>query len=85
MKLSLVQNQAIQARMAGIVGTKIFDRFFAGIRFDELDGTLLYAFANDEECAAEIEDGFSHHIAVVAAKILKRPVDVVVVMPKVVQ
>jgi hypothetical protein len=85
MKLSLVQNQAIQARMAGIVGAEIFDRFFAGIRFDELDGTLLYAFANDEECAAEIEDGFSRHIAIVAAKILKRTVDVVVVMPKVVQ
>jgi hypothetical protein len=42
MKLDSVQDQAIQARMALIVGAKTFDRLFAGIRFDELDGYLLY-------------------------------------------
>jgi hypothetical protein len=32
MNITLVQDQAIQARMALIVGAKTFDRLFAGIR-----------------------------------------------------
>ena len=41
MKLSLIEDQAIQARIAGIAGAETFDRIFAGIRFDEIDGNLL--------------------------------------------
>ena len=52
MQITEVQDQAIQARMAGIVGAEIFDRLFAGIRFDEADGPLLYAYARNEEAAA---------------------------------
>jgi hypothetical protein len=85
MKLSEIQDQAIQARVAGVVGAEVFDRLFAGIRFDEMDGTLLYAFAQDEERATEIEDEFSLHIAAIASLILKKNVDVIVVMPKVLQ
>jgi hypothetical protein len=84
-KLSLVEDQAIQARIAYIAGAEIFDRLFAGIRFDEIDGNLLFAIANDEDCAAEIEDEFSHQLAVVATQILAQSVDVVVVLPKVLQ
>ena len=62
-----------------------FDRLFAGIRFDEIDGNLLFAIARDEDCASEIEDEFSHHLAVVATQVLKHSVDVVVVLPKVLQ
>jgi hypothetical protein len=83
MKLSLVEDQAIQARMAAIAGAEIFDRLFAGIRFEEVDGSLLFAVARDEDCATEIEDDFSHQLAVVATQILKQSVDVVVVLPKV--
>lgn len=85
MKLSLIQDQAIQALTAGAVGAETFDRLFAGIRFDKLDGTMLYAFARDEEIASDIEDGYSIYIAAVASRVLKRQVDVVVVMPKVLQ
>jgi hypothetical protein len=85
MRLTDVQDQAIQARMALTVGAKTFDRLFAGIRFDELDGPLLYAYAKDERTAVEIEDDFSLHIAIIAADILKRKVEIVVVMPKVLQ
>jgi hypothetical protein len=85
MKLTLVQDQAIQALMAGAVGAETFDRLFAGIRFDKLDGTMLYAVAKDEEIASDIEDGYSLYIAAVAAHVLKQQVDVVVVMPKVLQ
>ncbi|MGY4499321.1 hypothetical protein ACVWYH_003252 [Bradyrhizobium sp. GM24.11] len=67
MKLSLIQDQAIQALMAGAVGAETFDRLFAGIRFDKLDGTMLYAFAKDEEIASDIEDGYSIYIAAVAS------------------
>jgi hypothetical protein len=85
MQLSDVQNLAIQARMAFIVGAKNFDRLFAGIRFDEADGGLLYAYAKDEETAATIEDEYSLHIAIIASGVLKQEIDVVVVLPKVLQ
>ncbi len=85
MKLSLVEDQAIQARIAFIAGAETFDRLFAGIRFDEVDGNLLFAIARDEDCASEIEDQFSHHLAAVATQILRQNVDVVVVLPKVLQ
>jgi hypothetical protein len=82
MQLTLVQDQAIQARMALIVGAKTFDRLFAGIRFDELDGPLLYVYAKDEEVAAEIEDDYALHISLVASTIVGQEIEVVVVMPQ---
>lgn len=82
---SRVNFLAIQARIAMIVGVETFDSLFAGIRFDELDGDLLYAYAKDEDCAASIEDDFSLHISIVASGILSKPVEIVVVMPKVLQ
>jgi hypothetical protein len=85
MEITEVQNLAIQARMALIVGAKTFDRLFAGIRFDEAEGPLLYAYARDEQSAAEIEDDYALHISIIASQILKQEIDVVVVMPKVVQ
>jgi|ERR1044071_3827406 hypothetical protein len=85
MKLTEIQNLAIQARMAGIVGAEIYDRLFAGVRFDELDGGLLYVAARDEECAAEIEDDFALHIAIIATAVLTTHVEIVVVLPKVLQ
>jgi len=85
MKLTRVQDQAIQALMAGIVGAETFDHAFAGIRFDEIEGTMLYAFARNEDVASDIEDSYSPLIAAVASRVLNKQVDVVVVMPKVLQ
>jgi hypothetical protein len=85
MQLTLVQDQAIQARMALIVGAKTFDRLFAGIRFDELDGPLLYVHAKDEETASQIEDDYSLHISTIASNILGQEVEIVVVLPRVLQ
>jgi lipoprotein signal peptidase len=85
MKLTLVQDQAIQALVAGAVGAETFDRVFAGIRFDEIESTMLYAFARNEDVASDIEDSYSPLIAAVASRVLNKPVDVVVVMPKVLQ
>jgi hypothetical protein len=45
--------------MALIGGDARFDRLFAGIRFDEVDGDMLNAFAKDEETAAELKDNFA--------------------------
>ena len=84
-KIPPVQDQAIQAMMASVVGAEVFDRLFAGIHFDEVDGTMLYAFAKNEYLAAEIEDEFSLHIAAIASRVLRKRVDIVVVMPKVLQ
>jgi hypothetical protein len=48
MQLTLVQEQAITARMALIVGAKEFDHLFLGVRFSEVDGDILFCFARDE-------------------------------------
>jgi hypothetical protein len=85
MKLSHLENLAIQARMALIVGAKTFDRLFAGIRFDEVDGPLLYVYAKNQDIATEIEDDFSLQIAIVASKIIGQRIELVVVTPKVLQ
>ncbi|MGY4259104.1 hypothetical protein ACVI1L_006172 [Bradyrhizobium sp. USDA 4516] len=85
MDLTEIQNYAIQARMAFIVGAGTFDRVFAGIRFAEIDGHLLYVYARDESSAAEIEDNFALPIAIVASQIVGREINVVVVLPKVLQ
>ena len=83
MKLTTIEDLAIQARIALIVGAKTFDRLFAGIRFDEVDGPLLYVFAKDDDAAAEIEDNYSLHISIIASKIIGREIELVVVLPKV--
>jgi hypothetical protein len=62
MHLTPVQDQAIAARMALIVGADGFDRLFQGIQFDEFDGTVLYVYAIDEYRAAEIEETFALHM-----------------------
>jgi hypothetical protein len=85
MKLSLVQSQAIQARMALIVGAKTFDRIFAGVEFDELDGDILFVSAMDEDKGSEMEEKFGLAISVIAAEVLQRPIDIVVILPRVLQ
>lgn len=85
MHLSLVQEQAIAARMAIIVGAKEFDRLFPGVQFSEVDGDILFVFARNEETAAEMEDKYALHISIVATDILKTDISVVMVLPKVLQ
>ena len=82
MKIPLVQDQAIAARMALIVGADNFDRLFQGVQFDEFDGTVLYVYAADEYRAAEIEDTFALHISTIAAAILEREIPIVMVLPQ---
>jgi hypothetical protein len=62
MIITPVQDQAITARMALIVGGTTFDRLFSGVRLDEVDGDILYVYAKNEETAAEMEDSFAVHI-----------------------
>jgi hypothetical protein len=81
-KLTPVQDHAIAARMALIVGGITFDRLFAGVRFDEVEGDILFAYAKDEQTAAEMEDNFAIHISIIATDILKREVGIVLVLPK---
>jgi predicted dehydrogenase len=85
MELTQVQDYAIQAQVAAIIGASVFDRVFAGVRFAETDGPLLYVYSRDEKRAAEIEDDFSLLIADAASQVLKREVELVVLLPKVLQ
>jgi hypothetical protein len=80
--LTSVQDQAIAARMALIVGGITFDRLFVGVGFDEVDGDILFVYAKDEETAAEMEDNFALHISIIATGILKREIAIVLVLPK---
>jgi hypothetical protein len=82
MMLTPVQDQAITARMALIVGGSTFDRLFSGVRFDEVDGDILYVYARNEETAAEMEDSFALHISIIATDILEREVGIVLVLPQ---
>ncbi|SCB51910.1 hypothetical protein GA0061099_102322 [Bradyrhizobium yuanmingense] len=77
-----VQDQAIAARMALIVGADRFDQVFRAVRFDEVDGDILYVYAQDEDSAAEMEDEFALHISIIASKILDRQINVVLVLPR---
>ena len=83
MHLTLVQEQAIAARMALIVGAKEFDRFFLGMQFSEVDGDILFVYALDEDRAAGMEDRYALHISIVATDILKREIAIVMVLPRV--
>jgi len=81
MKLSVIQQQAIEARMALIVGAEQYDRLFLGFQCTEFEGDMLFVNALDEDCAAEIEDRFSLHISIVAGEILGVEIAAVVVLP----
>jgi hypothetical protein len=80
-----VQEQAIAARMALIVGAKEFDHLFQGVVFSEVDGDILFVFAQDEETAAEMEDKYALHISIIAAEILECDIGIVMVLPRVLQ
>jgi hypothetical protein len=40
-----------------------------GIQFGVVDGDVLFAYAKDEQSAAEIEDTFAPHISIIATNI----------------
>ncbi|MBR0986061.1 hypothetical protein [Bradyrhizobium liaoningense] len=82
MIITEVQDQALAARMALIVGADRFDQLFRAVRFDEVDGDILYVYAVDEDSAAEMEDEFALHISNIASKILDREINVVLVLPR---
>jgi hypothetical protein len=82
MHLTPVQDQAIAARMALIVGGATFDRLFVGVRFDEVDGDVLFVYAKDEEAAAEMKDNFALHVSIIATEILKHEIGIVLVLTK---
>lgn len=84
MRISLVEEQAITARMAMVVGAEEFDRLFLGVQFGGIEGDILYAYCPDAELAEEMEEKYSLHISVIASEILKRKVGIVMVLPRVV-
>ena len=85
MELTYTQDLAIQAKVAPVIGANVFDKVFAEVRFAETDGPLLYVYARNKECAGDIEDDFSLRIANIASRILNHGVELVVVLPKVLQ
>jgi hypothetical protein len=58
MKLSIVEQQAIEARMALMVGVEQYDRLFLGFKCTELEGDILFVDALDEP--APVVSSLSH-------------------------
>jgi hypothetical protein len=83
MHLTNTQSLAITARMAELVGAETFDRLFAGVEFRETDGDILFAYAQGDERADEMEEDFGLYISIVATDILQRDIEVVMVLPRV--
>jgi hypothetical protein len=81
MKLTEIQQQAIQARTSLIVGAQNFDRLFMGAVFEEVADGVLFVFAKTEGLAAEIKERFALHLSIVAAQITGLPVEFVEVLP----
>jgi hypothetical protein len=71
--------------MALIVGAETFDRLFAGVEFDELDGDVLFVSVMDEDKGQEMEEKFGPHISIVAGEVLKRQIGIVMILPRVLQ
>jgi hypothetical protein len=55
------------------------------VQFSEINGDILFVFAQDEETAAEMEDKYALYISIIASEILKTDVGIVMVLPRVVQ
>lgn len=81
MYLANTQSLAITARMAELVGAGTFDRLFAGVEFRETDGDILFAYAQGDERADEMEEDFG--LSIVATDILQRDIEVMMVLPRV--
>jgi hypothetical protein len=73
MLVSEIQSLAITARIAAIVGSDTFDRLFAGVEFNEVDGDILFVYAQSEDCAAETHMCDRYDSASYAAAIGARP------------
>lgn len=82
MHISFIQQQAITARMALIVGAEEFDRLFLGVEFPEVEGSILFVSALNENVATEMEEKYALHISIIAADILSNPIEIVMVLPK---
>lgn len=83
MKLSLVEQLAIEARMAAIVGVDEYDRLFFGFRCTERDSDVLFVEAIDAECAMEIENRFVWQLTQVATKVLKCEIGYIITLPRI--
>ena len=81
MKLTEIQQQAIQARISLIVRAENYDRLLLAAVFGEIDEKILYVFAATESLAAEIEEKFALHLSIVASQVAGTPVDFVVALP----
>ncbi|WP_441242537.1 hypothetical protein [Tardiphaga sp. 768_D3_N2_1] len=81
MHLSPVQDLAIQALTANLVGAEEFDRLFLGVEFIEVEGDILFVGAPSEEAADEIEQ-YWEELAAIATRVLGQPVGLVMVLPR---
>jgi hypothetical protein len=80
MILSDTQDNAIQALIGRLIGARAYDRLFSGVRFDEIDGGILFLYVEDEDVVDEIELLYTLEIASFAEEVLKQDIETVMVL-----
>jgi len=82
MHLSDTEDFAIQAKVAGLLGAEIYDDLFDSVSFAEVDQDVLLAYVNDAGKADDIESMYCFEISAAAETVLKRKIELVMVLPR---
>jgi hypothetical protein len=83
MNLTTIQDLDIQALIGNLVGAEEFERLLrGGAQFIEVEEDILLVAARSEEVDDETEEKYWQELASIAARILERPVGLVMVLPK---
>lgn len=78
---SLIQHQAIEARLNCFLGAKEYDRLCLGMTIGPLEHQVLYVYAVDDAKASELQEEYSAQITISAESAMRSPVSAVRVLP----
>jgi hypothetical protein len=68
------ESLAVQARLNFILGAKIYDTYFVGLRCDKLSEGVGVVYARSEFFANQIADQYSSHVAIAIESVVRKPV-----------
>jgi len=82
MHLTDTEDFAIQAKVASILGPRIYDHLFASVSFAEIDEDVLFVYVDDAGKADQIEAKYSFEISAAAESVLRQRIEFVMVLPR---
>ena len=77
-----IQQFALEAKLNGFFGARIYDRIFLGFEVLEIVDDELRAWSPSEHCAAVIDVKYAAKVAFVAQTVFDRPVRQVSVLAR---